>query len=222
MNPFLRVCAKILGFKRYCRLKISETMNTIVLNLNSVNLTEEQFYNLCQDNETLRLERTAKGELLIMPPMGGKSGKREANLIMKVGIWNEQSQLGEVFSSSTGFRLPKGGERSPDVAWVSRQRWESLSTQEQERFPPLCPDFVIELRSRSDSLSSLQDKMLEYLDNGLRLGWLIDPQEQQVEIYRQGQPVQILALPARLSGEDVLPGFTLSLANIQDGHTLML
>jgi Uma2 family endonuclease len=197
-------------------------MNTIVLNLNSVNLTEEQFYNLCQDNETLRLERTAKGELLIMPPMGGKSGKREANLIMKVGIWNEQSQLGEVFSSSTGFRLPQGGERSPDVAWVSRQRWESLSTQEQERFPPLCPDFVIELRSRTDSLASLQEKMLEYLENGLRLGWLIDPQEQQVEIYRQGQPVEILTLPARLSGEDVLPGFTLSLANIQDGHTLML
>ena len=186
-------------------------MNTIVLNLNSVNLTEEQFYNLCQDNETLRLERTAKGELLIMPPMGGKSGKREANLIMKVGIWNEQSQLGEVFSSSTGFRLPKGGERSPDVAWVSRDRWESLSDQEQEKFPPLCPDFVIELRSRTDSLSSLQDKMLEYLDNGLRLGWLIDPQEQRVEIYRPSQPVEILALPTCLSGEDVLLGFTLEL-----------
>jgi Uma2 family endonuclease len=186
-------------------------MNTIVLNLNSVNLTEEQFYNLCQDNETLRLERTAKGELLIMPPMGGKSGKREANLIMKVGIWNEQSQLGEVFSSSTGFRLPKGGERSPDVAWVSRDRWESLSDQEQEKFPSLCPDFVIELRSRTDSLSSLQDKMLEYLDNGLRLGWLIDPQEQRVEIYRPGQPVEILALPALLLGEDVLLGFTLEL-----------
>jgi Uma2 family endonuclease len=108
------------------------------------------------------------------------------------------------------------------VAWVSRDRWESLSAQEQERFPPLCPDFVIELRSRTDSLASLQEKMGEYLENSLRLGWLIDPQEQQVEIYRQGQPVQILALPARLSGEDVLPGFTLSLANIQDGHTLML
>lgn len=211
MNLFLRYYAKILGFKRCCRLKISETMNTIVLNLNSVNLTEEQFYNLCQDNETLRLERTAKGELLIMPPMGGKSSKREANLIMKVGIWNEQSQLGEVFSSSTGFRLPKGGERSPDVAWVSRDRWESLSAQEQEKFPPLCPDFVIELRSRTDSLSSLQDKMLEYLDNGLRLGWLIDPQEQRVEIYRPGQPVEILALPALLLGEDVLLGFTLEL-----------
>ena len=186
-------------------------MNTIVLNLNSVNLTEEQFYKLCQDNETLRLERTAKGELLIMPPIGRKSGKREANLIMKVGIWNEQSQLGEVFSSSTGFRLPKGGERSPDVAWVSRDRWESLSAQEQERFPPLCPDFLIELRSRTDSLASLQEKMLEYLENGLRLGWLIDPQGQQVEIYRQGQPVEILALTARLSGEDVLPRFTLEL-----------
>ena len=186
-------------------------MNTVVLNLNSVNLTQEQFYNLCQDNETLRLERTAQGELLIMPPIGGKSGKRETELITDVNIWNRQTQLGEVFSSSTGFRLPKGGERSPDVAWVSRDRWESLSAQEQERFPPLCPDFLIELRSRTDSLASLQEKMLEYLENGLRLGWLIDPQGQQVEIYRQGQPVEILALPTRLSGEDVLPGFTLDL-----------
>jgi Uma2 family endonuclease len=186
-------------------------MNPIVLNLNAVNLTEEQFYHLCQDNENLRLERTAKGELLIMPPIGGKSGKREADLILPVGIWNKQTQLGEVFSSSTGFRLPKGGERSPDVAWVSRDRWESLSAQEQEKFPPLCPDFAIELRSRTDSLKSLQEKMLEYLENGLRLGWLIDPQEQRVEIYRQGQPVEILSLPTRLSGEDVLPGFTLDL-----------
>jgi len=186
-------------------------MNTVVLNLNSVNLTEEQFYNLCQDNETLRLERTAQGELLIMPPIGGKSGKRETELITDVNIWNRQTQLGEVFSSSTGFRLPKGGERSPDVAWVSRERWESLSAQEQEKFPPLCPDFVIELRSRTDSLKSLQDKMLEYLDNGLRLGWLIDPQEQRVEIYRPGQPVEILALPTCLSGDEVLPRFTLDL-----------
>jgi Uma2 family endonuclease len=186
-------------------------MNTIVLNLNSVNLTAEQFYNLCQDNETLRLERTGKGELLIMPPIGGKSGKREANLIMKVGIWNEQSQLGEVFSSSTSFQLPKGGVRSPDVAWVRRERWESLSPQEQEKFPPLCPDFVIELRSRTDSLKSLQEKMVEYLENGLRLGWLIDPQEQRVEIYRQSQPVEILTLPVSLSGKDILPGFNLDL-----------
>ncbi|TVQ49034.1 MAG: Uma2 family endonuclease [Gloeocapsa sp. DLM2.Bin57] len=186
-------------------------MNTIILNLNSVNLTEEQFYNLCQDNETLKLERNAKGELLIMPPIGGKSGKREAELITDVNIWNRQSQLGEVFSSSTSFRLPKGGERSPDVAWVSRDRWESLSAQDQEKFPPLCPDFIIELRSRTDSLKSLQEKMAEYLDNGLRLGWLIDPQEQQVAIYRQSQPVEILALPTCLSGEDVLPGFKLEI-----------
>ncbi len=184
-------------------------MNTIVLNLNSINLTEEQFYNLCRDNEALKLERTAKGELLIMPPIGGKSGKREAELITDVNNWNRQSGLGEVFSSSTSFRLPKGGERSPDVAWVSRDRWESLSQEEQEKFPPLCPDFVIELRSRTDSLKSLQDKMEEYLDNGLRLGWLIDPQGQRVEIYRQGQPIEIVALPTCLSGEDVLPGFTL-------------
>ena len=186
-------------------------MNTIVLNLNSVNLTEEQFYNLCQDNENLRLERNGKGELLIMPPIGGKSGKREAELITDVNIWNRQTLLGEVFSSSTCFRLPKGGDRSPDVAWVSRDRWESLSLQEQEKFPPLCPDFVIELRSSTDSRKSLQEKMGEYLDNGLRLGWLIDPQKQQVEIYRQGQVVETLDLPVCLSGEDVLPGFRLEL-----------
>jgi Uma2 family endonuclease len=196
---------------RYMYLREAETMNAIVLNLNSINLTEEQFYNLCQDNEVLRLERTAKGELLIMPPTGGKSGKREAALITDVNIWNRQSQLGEVFSSSTSFRLPKGGERSPDVAWVSRDRWESLSAEEQDKFPPLCPDFIIELRSRTDSLKFLQEKMAEYLDNGLRLGWLIDPQGQKVEIYRPGQPVEILSLPACLSGEEVLPGFTLDL-----------
>lgn len=186
-------------------------MNTVVLNLGGVNLTDEQFYRLCQANKTWQLERNAKGELLIMPPTGGKSGKREANLIMKVGIWNEQTQLGEVFSSSTIFRLPKGGERSPDVAWVQRARWEALSEEEKEKFPPLCPDFVIELRSRSDSLKSLQEKMQEYLDSGLLLGWLIDPQGQRVEIYRGNNSIEVITLPANLSGENVLPGFLLSL-----------
>ncbi|ACK71811.1 protein of unknown function DUF820 [Gloeothece citriformis PCC 7424] len=186
-------------------------MNTITLHLNSVDLTDEQFYRLCQVNETWRLERNAKGELLIMPPIGGKSGKREASLITDVTNWNRQAQLGEVFSSSIIFRLPKGGDRSPDVAWVKQERWEALSQEEQEKFPPLCPDFVIDLRSRTDSLKSLQEKMQEYLESGLRLGWLINPQQQEVEIYRQNQEVEIVDLPTSLSGEDVLLGFVLEL-----------
>ncbi|TRT54669.1 MAG: Uma2 family endonuclease [Microcystis aeruginosa Ma_QC_C_20070703_M131] len=186
-------------------------METVVLNLETVNLTDEQFYHLCQDNQTWNLERNQKGELLIMPPVGGNTGKQEANLIVKVGVWNEQTQLGEVFSSSTIFRLPKGGYRSPDVAWIKRERWEALSAEEREKFPPLCPDFVIELRSRTDSLTSLRDKMREYLASGLRLGWLINPQQQQVEIYRLNSGVEIINLPAILSGEDVLPGFVLNL-----------
>jgi Uma2 family endonuclease len=186
-------------------------MESVVLNLESVNLTDEQFYHLCQANETWKLEQNQKGELLIMPPVGGNSGKQEANLILKVGVWNEQTQLGEVFSSSTIFRLPNGGNRSPDVAWVKRERWEALSEEEQEKFPPLCPDFVIELRSRTDSLTSLQEKMREYLASGLRLGWLINLQQQQVEIYRPNCAVEIIDLPATLSGEDVLPGFVLNL-----------
>ncbi len=186
-------------------------MNTVVLNLNAVDLTDEQFYRLCQANENWKLERNAKRELLIMPPVGGKSGKREANLILKLGIWNEQNQLGEVFSYSTIFRLPNGGNRSPDVAWIKQERWDALSEEEQEKFPPLCPDFVIKLRSRTDFLKDLQDKMREYLDSGLRLGWLINPQEQQVEIYRQNKAVEVVNLPAILSGENVLPGFILEL-----------
>ena len=186
-------------------------MEAVVLNLETVNLTDEQFYHLCQDNQTWNLERNQKGELLIMPPVGGNSGKQEANLIVKVGVWNEQTQLGEVFSSSTIFRLPNGGDRSPDVAWIKRERWEALSAEEREKFPPLCPDFVIELRYRTDSLTSLQDKMSEYLASGLRLGWLINPQQQQVEIYRLNSDVEIINLPAILSGEDVLPGFVLNL-----------
>ncbi len=159
-------------------------MTYTVLNLNTVELTDEQFYRLCLANPEWQLERTAKGELIVMSPVGGVSGNREAALISRVWAWNESTRLGYVFSSSTIFRLPNGGERSPDVAWIQRERWEALTPEEQEKFPPLCPDFVIELRSRTDSLKVLQEKMQEYLNSGLRLGWLIDPLQEQVEIYR--------------------------------------
>jgi len=188
------------------------TYSAVILNLKNVGLSDEQFYQLCQANQTWQLEQTAKEELVIMPPVGGVSGNREADLITDLNLWNRQTQRGRVFSSSTIFRLPNGGSRSPDAAWVTNERWESLTPEEQEKFPPICPDFVIELRSRTDSLSELQEKMQEYLNSGLRLGWLINPQAQQVEIYRANQTVEIVQLPTSLSGEDVLPGFRLDLS----------
>jgi len=184
----------------------------ITLSFKNVTLSDDQFYQLCQANENLQLERTAQGELVIMPPVGGLSGNRESDLNADLVIWNRQTQLGKVFSSSTIFRLPNGGDRSPDVAWVRSDRWESLTLEEQEKFPPLGPDFVVELRSRTDSLNQLQEKMQEYLNSGLCLGWLINPQDQQVEIYRPNQAVEVVQLPTTLSGETVLPGFILDIA----------
>ncbi|NES00675.1 MAG: Uma2 family endonuclease [Symploca sp. SIO1B1] len=187
------------------------TSEPVILNIETIGLSNEQFYQLCQINENWRLEETAKGELLIMPPVGGISGNRESDLNGFLWLWNRQTKLGKVFSSSTIFTLPNGGKRSPDVAWIANERWEALTPEEQEKFARICPDFVIELRSRTDSLSQLQEKMQEYLNSGLRLGWLINPQKQQVEIYRQNQEMEIVKLPTTLSGEDVLPGFVLEL-----------
>lgn len=184
-------------------------MLSVILNLDTVELTDEQFYRLCQVNHDWQLERTAKGELIVMPPVGGMSGEREANFIADLVIWNRQTGLGKVFSSSTIFRLPNGGDRSPDAAWVSLERWQSLKREEQEKFPPICPDFVIELRSRTDELAPLREKMQEYLNSGLRIGWLINPQDQQVEIYRPFLSPEVIQLPATLEGEDVLQGFQL-------------
>jgi len=192
------------------------TTQSVILNIKNVELSDDQFYQLCQINEDWKLEQTAKGELIIMPPVGAISGNRESEFNADVVIWNRQTKLGKVFSSSTVFTLPNGGKRSPDVAWIANERWDSLSIQEKEKFARICPDFVIELRSRTDSLSQLQEKMQEYLNSGLRLGWLIDPQNQQVEIYRQNQSVEIVSLPTSLSGENVLPGFILELPVFKD------
>ncbi|MGI0481036.1 Uma2 family endonuclease [Geminocystis sp. CENA526] len=178
---------------------------TTVLNLESITtLNRKQFYQLCVNNPEISLERNPQGELIIMAPVGGISGEKEANLIIDIGYWNRQKKLGKVFSSSTIFSLPKGGDRSPDVAWVSLAKWEALSEKEKEGFPPICPDFVIELRSKSDRLKPLQEKMKEYLDSGLQLGWLINPQDKTVEIYRQNKAVEVVKMPVTLSGENVL------------------
>ncbi|MCH2244892.1 MAG: Uma2 family endonuclease [Crocosphaera sp.] len=187
------------------------TTEPIILSLKNVGLSDEQFYQLCQVNDQWRLEETAQGELIIMPPVGAISGNRESEFNADVVIWNRQTKLGKVFSSSTVFILPNRGKRSPDVAWISNERWDSLTLQEQEKFAPICPDFVIELRSRTDGLNQLQSKMQEYLNSGLKLGWLIDPQSQQVEIYLQNKAREIVSLPTTLSGENILPGFSLDL-----------
>lgn len=189
-------------------------MTTLTLNLQPViNLTHEQFYQLCQTNRDVRLERTAEGNLIIMPPTGWGSGKRNADLTTDLNIWNRQTKLGVVFDSSTGFTLPNGADRSPDVAWVKQERLELLNS-DPNRFLPLAPDFLIELRSASDNLKPLQAKMQEYIENGVRLGWLINPQDRQVEIYRLEQAVEILQFPTTLSGGNVLPGFILDLSQI--------
>lgn len=185
---------------------------TTILNLDPIlTLNREQFYQLCLRNPEFQLERSPQGKLIIIAPVGGESGKKEANLIVDISIWNRQKKLGIVFSSSTIFSLPKGGERSPDVAWVSQERWDRLTQEQKEGFPPICPDFVIELRSKTDRLNPLQEKMQEYLDSGLRLGWLINPQQKQVEIYRLNQSVEIFDMPVTLSGDDILPELNITL-----------
>jgi Uma2 family endonuclease len=186
----------------------------LLLDFSAIKLTDEQFYLLCVQNPDRKLELTAEGVLIVMAPVGGESGKEEARLNAKVFNWNEDTHLGEVFSSSTIFKLPNGSQRSPDVAWVELDRWEALTVEQRKKFPPLAPDFAIELRSESDRLSDLQAKMREYQENGVRLGWLIDPQNRTVEIYRLGREVEILESPDSLSGEDVLPDFVLNLSSL--------
>jgi Uma2 family endonuclease len=191
-------------------------METLTLNIPpAVNLTDEQFYQLCIANEPWQLELTQTGELIIMPPTGGESGIRNSDINIELGVWNRQTKLGKVFDSSTEFKLPSGAYRCPDAAWVKLARWDALSKEEKKRFPPLCPDFVVELRSETDSLEKLRTKMREYENNGALLGWLIDPQTPLVEIYRYGKDVEVLNFdfdnPPRLSGEDILPGFILDL-----------
>ncbi|MBN3880181.1 MULTISPECIES: Uma2 family endonuclease [unclassified Nostoc] len=179
-----------------------------------IDLTDEQFFQMCQKNRDYRFERTASGELLIMPPTGSDTGNRNFDMVVELGIWNKQTKLGKGFDSSTGFTLSNGAERSPDVSWVKIERWNALTPEQQEKFAPICPDFVVELRSRTDSLKELQEKMQEYIENGTQLGWLIDRKNKRVEIYRPGKDVEILDNPASLSGENVLPGFVLDLQQI--------
>jgi len=179
-------------------------------------MSEQEFYEFCRLNPDMSLELTSEGDLVIMPPTGGKSGRRNSKLNLRLAGWAEKDGTGQPFDSSTVFTLPNGAKRSPDFAWVTNERWNALTEEEQERFPPLCPDFVVELRSRTDTLKNLRQKMEEYVANGARLGWLIDPQERRVYVYRPGAAVEQLDDPRAVSGETVLRGLELKLQEIWD------
>ncbi len=177
-------------------------------------LRGDDFFRFCQTNERWVLELTKEGDLMIMMPVGSESSQRNAELLVLFGIWARENGAGVLFESSAGFILPNGAERSPDLSWVKRERWEALSKKQREKFAPLCPDFVVELRSRTDRLKPLQAKMEEYLENGAQLGWLIDPYKRKVYVYRPDAPMQRLDEPESVSGEPVLPGFVLPVARL--------
>ena len=193
---------------------------TEILSLNlprslKLHVTPEQFTALAACNRELQLERTAQGELIVNPPTGWETGKCNSRITGKLDRWDEENHgLGQVFDSSTAFTLPNGAIRSPDASWISQERWETLTDEQKGTFANICPDFVVELRSASDNLKPLQEKMQEYLDNGARLGWLIDPKNRTVAVYKVGLEVEILSNPTELSGEDILPGFVLNMRRV--------
>jgi Uma2 family endonuclease len=179
-----------------------------------VKMTQVQFYEFCQANQELRIERTAQGEVIIMPPAFSDTGNRNFNIAAQLWVWTEQNGTGIGFDSSAGFTLPNGATRSPDASWIRLERWNALTAAERASFAPICPDFAIELRSASDTLISLQTKMQEYIDNGASLGWLIDRKNRQVYIYRPDRSPEVLEQPELVTGDPELPGFGLKMAKI--------
>ena len=193
----------------------NDTTNVIVLQMSpAIDLSEDNFFNFCQLNSHLRIERTSTGELIIMSPAGSETGNRNFKLIQQLANWTDKDGTGIGFDSSAGFILPNGATRSPDASWIELSKWNALSDAQKAKFAPLCPDFVVEIRSPSDSLKSLKDKMQEYIDNGVSLGWLIDRKNRQVYIYSPNVDVQCLDNPVTASDNSILPGFTLDFAKI--------
>ncbi len=177
-------------------------------------MTDEQFFEFCQMNSDLRIERNKYAEISIMSPTSSETGNRNFNVALQLGIWSEADGTGICFDSSTGFKLSTGADRSPDASWIKLERWNSLSVEQQQKFAPICPDFVIELRSASDNLKPLQEKMTEYMQEpGIRLGWLIDRKHKRVYVYRP-QSMKCLENPDTVSGEDILPGFVLNMSKV--------
>jgi Uma2 family endonuclease len=186
----------------------------ITLNVESVRLTDKQFVRLSADNPVLRFELTAQRELIIMAPAGLESSRRNNEISFQLTAWSKHDGSGVVFESSAGFTLPNGAKRSPDASWISHARYDTLSAAQKDGMAPICPEFVVELRSASDRLKTLQRKMQEYIDNGARLGWLLDPTTKRVYVYRPGQTVEVLEDPDTVSGEPVLSGFVLDLRTV--------
>ncbi|QMS88021.1 Uma2 family endonuclease [Nostoc edaphicum CCNP1411] len=196
-------------------LPVATEIIPVVLQLQpAIALTEDQFYEFCQLNRDFRIERNPAGELVIMPPTGSETDERNFNLVGQLWVWTKQDGTGVGFGSSGGFTLPNGAVRSPDAAWIKRDRWEAIPPELRKKFAPICPEFVIELRSESDNLRILQDKMQEYIDNGTQLGWLIDRKQRRVFIYCPNIAVEVLDNPKILSGEPLLPGFVLDLSQV--------
>ena len=193
------------------RRRVGEPISLAVTPSVRLRVSPAGFWRLCVANPDLRLERSASGEVIITPPAGSDSGRRNAALGGQLWLWNERTHLGVAFDSSAGFTLPNSAVRAPDATWMTRERWHALPEKDQKRFSHVVPNFVAELRSPSDELQDQRAKMIEYLEQGVRFGWLIDPETQTVEIYRPGRPIEVLQRPASLSGEDVLPGFVLQL-----------
>ena len=190
-------------------------MTTLTINLSSnLILDDRQFKIICQNNKSLNFERNSQGELIIMSPTGSETGGKNSSILGQLWYWNYQKKLGKTFDSSTGFKLSNGAIRSPDASWIKKERWEKLTREEKRQFAPICPDFVVELLSVNDDWDEGKKKMEDYIDNGVHLGWLIDPDCQRVAIYRLNQEIEILQNPQTLLGEDILPEFVLDLAEI--------
>lgn len=186
----------------------------ILLKINTKAWTDDEYFNFCQQNQDLQIETDKNGDLIIMPPTGAETGDRNAELTTQLRIWAKKDGTGKTFDSNTEFKLPNGANKSPDASWILKERYNALTQKEREGFPPICPDFVVELRSKTDRLKPIQDKMQEFIENGARLGWLIDPYKKQVHIYRRNGEIEILENPKTVSGEDVLEGFELDLEEI--------
>ncbi len=197
------------------QLPIATEVIPMVLKFHPViSMTDEQLFDFCQLNKDFCIERKANGEIIIMSPTGSETEERNFDLIVQLGIWKKQDGTGVGFGSSGGFTLPNGAVRSPDAAWIKKTDWEAIPQEKRKKFAPICPEFVVELRSESDSLKVLQEKMEEYINNGTKLGWLIDRKERKVYIYRPETAVEELDNPSTLSGEDILSGFVLDLSSI--------
>jgi Uma2 family endonuclease len=211
------VCDRVRWWVRDDKIKPTnekKAMTAINISAFTERISDRELEKLCADNPETRFETTSTGKLIVMPPTGSLTGEKNSDLLIQVGIWNRQTKLGKVFDSSSGFRLSNGAVRSPDVSWIEFSRWQAIPKEQQRRFALIDPDFVIELMSPTDDLTELQQKMVEYMNCGVKLGWLINPDEKQVEIYRNGQDKEILNRPQTLSGEGILPELTVDLSGI--------